>query len=145
MQHRYERYPGISSLLSKAERGYTKTLNRAFQQAGYDLSREQFELLQVLWEGDHINQQAISRKLQKDKYNVTKLLNTLTKRGFVQRTMSQEDRRNNFVILTEKGMQVQKALLQIEEQVHTDLTFTLTPSEIKSCMWVMRKLTDMMK
>jgi len=26
--------------LSKAERGYTKTLNRAFQQAGYDLSRE---------------------------------------------------------------------------------------------------------
>ena len=131
--------------LSKAERGYTKTLNRAFQQAGYDLSREQFELLQVLWEGDHIYQQAISRKLQKDKYNVTKLLNTLTKRGFVQRTMSQEDRRNNFVILTEKGMQVQKALLQIEEQVHTDLTFTLTPSEIKSCMWVMRKLTDMMK
>ncbi|WP_418536219.1 MarR family winged helix-turn-helix transcriptional regulator [Odoribacter laneus] len=131
--------------LSKAERGYTKTLNRAFQQAGYDLSREQFELLQVLWEGDHINQQAISRKLQKDKYNVTKLLNTLTKRGFVQRTMSQEDRRNNFVILTEKGIQVQKALLQIEEQVHTDLTFTLTPSEIKSCMWVMRKLTDMMK
>ena len=131
--------------LSKAERGYTKTLNRAFQQAGYDLSREQFELLQVLWEGDHINQQAISRKLQKDKYNVTKLLNTLTKRGFVQRTMSQEDRRNNFVILTEKGMQVQKALLQIEEQVHTDLTFTLTPSEIKSWMWVMRKLTDMMK
>ena len=131
--------------LSKAERGYTKTLNRAFQQAGYDLSREQFELLQVLWEGDHINQQAISRKLQKDKYNVTKLLNTLTKRGFVQRTMSQEDRRNNFVILTEKGMQVQKALLQIEEQVHTDLTFTLTPSEIKSCMWVMRKLTEMMK
>lgn len=131
--------------LSKAERGYTKTLNRAFQQAGYDLSREQFELLQVLWEGDHINQQSISRKLQKDKYNVTKLLNTLTKRGFVQRTMSQEDRRNNFVILTEKGMQVQKALLQIEEQVHTDLTFTLTPSEIKSCMWVMRKLTDMMK
>ncbi len=131
--------------LSKAERGYTKTLNRAFQQAGYDLSREQFELLQVLWEGDHINQQAISRKLQKDKYNITKLLNTLTKRGFVQRTMSQEDRRNNFVILTEKGIQVQKALLQIEEQVHTDLTFTLTPSEIKSCMWVMRKLTDMMK
>lgn len=102
--------------LSKAERGYTKTLNRAFQQAGYDLSREQFELLQVLWEGDHINQQAISRKLQKDKYNVTKLLNTLTKRGFVQRTMSQEDRRNNFVILTEKGMQVQKALLQIESR-----------------------------
>lgn len=131
--------------LSRAERGYTKTLNRAFQQAGYDLSREQFELLQVLWEADNVNQQTISRKLQKDKYNVTKLLNTLTKRGFVQRKMGKEDRRNNFIVLTEKGMEVQKILLQIEGQVHTELTFTLTSSEIKSCIWGMRKLTDRMK
>lgn len=135
----------LVTYLSRAERGYTKTLNRAFQQAGYDLSREQFELLQVLWEADNVNQQTISRKLQKDKYNVTKLLNTLTKRGFVQRKMGKEDRRNNFIVLTEKGMEVQKILLQIEEQVHTDLTFTLTSSEIKSCVWGMRKLTDRMK
>ncbi len=135
----------LVTYLSRAERGYTKTLNRAFQQAGYDLSREQFELLQVLWEADNVNQQTISRKLQKDKYNVTKLLNTLTKRGFVQRKMGKEDRRNNFIVLTEKGIEVQKILLQIEGQVHTDLTFTLTSSEIKSCVWGMRKLTDRMK
>ena len=68
----------LVSYLSRAERGYTKVLNRAFQKAGYDLSREQFELLQVLWEEDNVNQQTISKRLQKDKYNVTKLLNTLT-------------------------------------------------------------------
>ena len=73
----------LVSYLSKAERGYTKTLNREFLKAGFDLSREQYELLQVLWAEDHVNQQTISKRLQKDKYNVTKLLNTLTKRGFV--------------------------------------------------------------
>ena len=31
--------------LSKAERGYTKTLNRTFFKAGYGLSREQCALL----------------------------------------------------------------------------------------------------
>lgn len=134
----------LVSYLSKAERGYTKILNRAFQKAGYDLSREQFELLQVLWEEDNVNQQTISKRLQKDKYNVTKLLNTLTKRGFVQRKMSQEDRRNNFVVLTEKGQEARKALMRVEEQVHSDLTFTVAPQEIKSCVWVLRKLTDMM-
>ncbi|MDE5639456.1 MAG: MarR family transcriptional regulator, partial [Odoribacter sp.] len=66
----------LVSYLSKAERGYTKILNKTFQQAGYDLSREQYELLQVLWEEDNVNQQTISRKLEKNKYNVTKLLNT---------------------------------------------------------------------
>ena len=134
----------LVSYLSRAERGYTKVLNRAFQKAGYDLSREQFELLQVLWEEDNVNQQTISRRLQKDKYNVTKLLNTLTKRGCVQRKMSQEDRRNNFVVLTEKGQEARKALIGVEEQVHADLTFTIAPQEIKSCVWVLRKLTDLM-
>lgn len=134
----------LVSYLSRAERGYTKVLNRAFQKAGYDLSREQFELLQVLWEEDNVNQQTISKRLQKDKYNVTKLLNTLTKRGFVQRKMSQEDRRNNFVVLTEKGQQARKALIGVEEQVHADLTFTIAPQEVKSCVWVLRKLTDLM-
>lgn len=132
------------SYLSKAERGYTKILNRAFLKAGYDLSREQYELLQVLWTEDNVNQQTISKRLQKDKYNVTKLLNTLTKRGFVQRKMCQEDKRNNFVVLTDKGIEIKKTLTQIEEQIHADLTFTIAPQEIKSCVWVLKKLTDMM-
>ena len=134
----------LVSYLSKAERGYTKTLNREFLKAGFDLSREQYELLQVLWAEDHVNQQTISKRLQKDKYNVTKLLNTLTKRGFVQRKMCQEDKRNNFVVLTKKGIEAKKVLTNIEEQVHADLTFTIAPQEIKSCVWVLKKLTDMM-
>lgn len=134
----------LVSYLSKAERGYTKILNRAFLKAGYDLSREQYELLQVLWNEDNVNQQTISKRLQKDKYNVTKLLNTLTKRGFVQRKMCQEDKRNNFVVLTDKGIEARKALTGIEEQVHADLTFTIASQEIKSCVWVLKKWTDIM-
>ena len=134
----------LVSYLSKAERGYTKTLNREFLKAGFDLSREQYELLQVLWAEDHVNQQTISKRLQKHKYNVTKLFNTLTKRAIVQRKMSQEDKRNNFVVLTEKGIEAKKVLTNIEEQVHADLTFTIAPQEIKSCVWVLKKLTDMM-
>lgn len=135
----------LMAYLSKAERGYTKILNRAFLKAGYDVSREQFELLQVLWEEDHVNQQTISKRLQKDKYNVTKLLNTLTKRGYVQRKMCKEDRRNNFVVLTEKGIEVKKALTGIEEQLHVDLTLTIAHQEVKSCVWVLKKLTDRME
>lgn len=134
----------LVACLSRAERGYTKMLNRAFLKAGYDLSREQYELLQVLWKGDHVNQQTVSKRLQKDKYNVTKLLNTLTKRGFVQRQMSQEDHRNNWVVLTEKGEEAKKVLTDIEEQVHADLTVAVASQEVKSCVWVLKKLTDMM-
>ena len=134
----------LVTYLSRAEKGYTKLLNRAFIKAGYDLSREQYELLRVLWVEDHVNQQTISLRLQKDKYNVTKLLNTLTKRGFVERKMCQEDKRNNFVVLTDKGVQVQQTLNKIEEQIHLDLTFAIASEEIKSGVLVLKKLTDMM-
>lgn len=130
----------LVALLSKTERGYTKMLNRSFQNAGYDISREQYELLQVLWAKDNVNQQTISKHLLKDKYNVTKLLNTLQKRGYVQRKMCKEDKRNNFVVLTEKGMDSRHALEQIEEQVHTDMSFTLSSQELKSAIWVLKKL-----
>ena len=130
----------LLAILSKAERGYTKVLNRSFLNAGYDLSREQYELLEVLWEQDHVNQQNISKRLQKDKYNVTKLLNTLQKRGFVQRKMNKEDKRNNFVVLTEKGVDAQLPLRRIVEQVHMDISFTLSSQELKSAIWVLKKL-----
>ena len=121
----------LVALLSKAERGYTKVLNRSFQNAGYDLSREQYELLEVLWEQDHVNQQNISKRLQKDKYNVTKLLNTLQKRGYVQRKMDKEDKRSNFVVLTEKGVESRHTLRQIVEQVHTDISFISARVEVR--------------
>ena len=130
----------LVALLSKAERGYTKVLNRSFQNAGYDLSREQYELLEVLWERDHVNQQNISKRLQKDKYNVTKLLNTLQTRGYVHRKIDKEDKRSNFVVLTEKGVDSRHVLRQIVEQVHTDISFTLSPQELKSAIWVLNKL-----
>ncbi len=47
---------------------------------------------------------------------MTKLLNTLDETWvFVQRKMCQEDKRNNFVVLTEKGIEA-KVLTNIEEQ-----------------------------
>jgi len=135
----------LVALLNKAERGYSKILNRNFLKAGLDLSREQYELLQVLWEEDNVNQQTISKCLQKDKYNVTKLLNTLQKRGFVQRKMGQTDRRNNFVVLTEKGRNVRKQLTEIVEQTHADLTFTLSSQELKAGNWLLRKFVERME
>ncbi|MDR0983210.1 MAG: MarR family transcriptional regulator [Culturomica sp.] len=135
----------LVNYLSKVERGYTKQLNRSFQKAGYDLSREQYELLKVLWESDNVNQQTIAKKIEKDKYNVTKLLNTLSKRGFLRRITSDKDKRNNLIVLTEKGIASRKALTDVEEQIHTDLAFTIAPDEIKNCLWILKKFNNLLK
>lgn len=129
------------TLVSKLERGYTKMLNRRFLQAGFNLRREQYELLQVLWEEDSVNQQTIAKRLQKDKDNVTKLLNVLEKRGYARRTVG-DDRRNNQVVLSGKGIGSRTTLQAIERQCHIDLLFTLSAHDIKTCTWILQRLTD---
>ena len=129
-------------LISKLERGYVRIINRAFQEEGYDLSREQYELLQVLWEEDYINQQTISRSLEKDKYNVTKLINNLENAGYVSRKTGEEDRRNNFIVLTEKGREAEKPLTRIVNDIHAELTFMIPLEQIKSLCSSLRKLEE---
>ena len=46
--------------------------------------------------------------------------------------MDKDDKRSNFVVLTEKGVESRHTLRQIVEQVHTDISFTLSPQELKS-------------
>ncbi|MFR4039987.1 MAG: MarR family winged helix-turn-helix transcriptional regulator [Butyricimonas faecalis] len=67
-------------------------------------------------------------------------MNTLQKRGYVQRKMDKEDKRSNFVVLTEKGVESRRELRQIVDQVHTDISFTLSSQELKSAIWVLKKL-----
>lgn len=130
----------LLTLISQVERGYSKLLNRRFLDAGFNLSREQYELLQVLWRQDGVNQQHIARALHKDKYNVTKLLNVLQKRGYVQRKTDKEDKRNNVVALTDLGREARETLEGVVGQTQTDISFTLSAGELKSVVWSLRKI-----
>ena len=94
----------------------------------------------MLWEKENVNQQFIAKTLHKDKYNITKLLNTLQKRGFIQRKAGKEDKRNNFVVLTDMGRAAEEALSRVEEQVHTDISFTLSAQEVKLMVWMLKKM-----
>ena len=130
----------LLTLISQVERGYSKLLNRRFLDAGFNLSREQYELLQVLWRQENVNQQHIAKALHKDKYNVTKLLNVLQKRGYVQRKTDKEDKRNNVVALTDLGREARETLEGVVGQTQTDISFTLSAEELKSVVWSLRKI-----
>ena len=131
----------LLALAGKIDREYTRVLNRRFARAGFQVRREQYELLRVLWEADNVNQQSIADKLEKGKYNVTKLLNELQKRGFARREAG-EDRRYNRVVLTGKGVEAQAPLVAIEEEMLLDLSFTLSSAEMKGGAWMLRKLKE---
>ena len=68
-------------------------LSTIFQRNGYDITPEQFLVLDTLWDDGVQSQQEIADKIKKDKNSVTKLIDALEKKDYVKRTTFKQDRR----------------------------------------------------
>ncbi len=78
--------------------------NRYFVRHG--LTPSQFATLEVLYHKGRMCQKEIAEKILRSGGNLTVVIDNLEKRGFVSRTVSQEDRRENVVDLTDSGRRI---------------------------------------
>jgi Transcriptional regulators len=107
---------------------FKQYISRKFTSKGFDLTPEQFLVMDTLWDEGVLSQQQISQYIQKDKNSVTKLIDGLEKRGLVLRAPAGDDRRINNIVLTENAKDIQqevvalalKSVDQICEGIPTD-------------------------
>jgi DNA-binding MarR family transcriptional regulator len=70
---------------------------------GHEISYEMFQVLNVLWRKNEVNQQEIANAVQKGKASLTPLIDNLVKIKLVTRTEDAIDRRNKIISLTTEG------------------------------------------
>jgi DNA-binding MarR family transcriptional regulator len=88
-------------------------LLRRFKTAGYDITPEQFGVLARLRVQQGLNQSQLGDRMLKDRHNITRILNLLEKRGYIERRPDASDRRIFRIFLTESGREIQKELTPI--------------------------------
>ncbi len=88
-------------------------LQHAFQAKGFNITPEQWGVLNRLWEKEGIHQSALAERAAKDRHNITRILNLLEKNGFIFRTPDGEDKRRLNVYLTEEGKALKQKLIPI--------------------------------
>ena len=88
-------------------------LRRAFQAAGYDVTPEQWGVLARLRGHEGASQTQLGEKTLKDRHNITRILNLLEKRGYVERRPDETDKRVYRIFLTETGRAAQEELAPI--------------------------------
>lgn len=96
-------FPIINGKVSMA---INRMMYRNFKKAGLDITPEQWTVLAFLWREDGVTQQTLCNSTFKDKPSMTRLIDNLTKQGLVYRNASTEDRRSNYVYLTDAGKQI---------------------------------------
>jgi DNA-binding MarR family transcriptional regulator len=93
-------------------------LSKFFEQAGVEITPEQWFLLFRLHEKEGQAQAELADKSLNDHPNVTRMLDALEKRRLISRAADPEDRRKSLIFLTEEGRALMARLfpLAIEER-----------------------------
>jgi len=88
-------------------------LRQTFQDAGYDLTPEQWAVLLRLREQEGLNQSQLGEKTSKDRHNITRILKQLDKRGYIEKRHDEKDKRAFHVYLAPAGRSILKKLKPI--------------------------------
>jgi DNA-binding MarR family transcriptional regulator len=89
------------------------SLRQAFQDAGHDLTPEQWAVLLGLREEEGLNQSQLGEKTSKDRHNITRILKQLDKRGYIKKLHDKKDKRAFHVYLAPAGRSLLKELKPI--------------------------------
>lgn len=117
----------------------------ALSQAGHALPIDAWAVLNLLWEEDNLPQFEIGARISRDRHQTSRLIDSLTKQGFVTRESSPEDRRVKYVVLTESGRAAQVTLRNIAteylETIFTGVTQQDYDGFIRCLRHIVNRLT----
>ncbi len=83
--------------------------NNAFKQLGFDITTEQWVLIEKLYWNNGQSQSDLADGSYKNAPTVSRIIDLLAKKGFVERQRFENDRRRYKIFLTESGREVVEA------------------------------------
>jgi DNA-binding MarR family transcriptional regulator len=120
---------------------FKASLARAFQAGGFDITPEQWAILNRLWECEGQHQSTLAESTSKDRHNVARIVHLLEKNGLVYRESDPGDKRCQRVFLTEQGRSVKVGMIDIVMR-HLRKAFKgMTHEEIQALMRLHEKIT----
>src|SRR3954463_14054517 len=111
--NQFKRGELYSFITGKASTAIARRLQRKFNQAGLNLTIEQWSVLYHLWKQDGISQQELCNATYRDKPSITRLVDNLEKLQLVKRVPSESDRRMNLIFLTKQAHRLQEQTMDL--------------------------------
>ncbi len=120
---------GTAHLLRDAQRAMSRAL--ATRISTFNVSIGQWYFLRALWEEDGLTQRELSHRVGMMEPTTVTALNSMEKRGLVERVRNPRDRRKMNIFLTEKGRSLRDKLMPYEAEVNHLAVQGLSPSDVE--------------
>lgn len=102
--------------LDKSIKTYRQYAQKKFNEAGFDITIDQWLVLNALIEKPDISQLEIADRVFKDAASVTRIIDLLIKKNYLQRKMHNSDRRRFTLEPTPVGKKLIKNISSVVEQ-----------------------------
>lgn len=103
----------IDTTIKKIRSSLQKRLN----ESGIDLTVDQWVLVDHISREEGISQNALAEITYKDPPTVTRIIDLLEKKGFVERRMAAGDRRRFNIHLTDRGLRVREEAFPVVAEI----------------------------
>jgi DNA-binding MarR family transcriptional regulator len=117
-------------------------LLKQFLEQGFDVTTEQWQVLNHLWEEDGLSQKQISQKSFKDYGNISRILDVLQRKGFVTRLVDQKDQRYYRIHLTDAGLALHQPMTSIAIGILESAKRGISEEEINLLILLLNRIYD---
>lgn len=115
---------------------------RFIRSLGVDLTPEQWLVLNWLWNHSDVCQQDLVEVTQKSKPNITRLIDSLVKRGHVTRERDLNDRRRHLLEMTPSAKKMMTEIMPHVFGEYQKITQDLSADEIQSLKTILGKIVS---
>ncbi|MEN8928124.1 MAG: MarR family transcriptional regulator [Flavobacteriales bacterium] len=117
-------------------------IEEILSQHDIDLSRMQFVVLKTIAENDGISQNELAFFAKRDKSSLTRMINTLINKGYINKCSSQEDKRKNHIHITSHGTEILEKAIPHFRKMAACIEQNLSVEEIETTKQILKKIQE---
>jgi DNA-binding MarR family transcriptional regulator len=127
-------------ILGVAYTAMFRHLSKLMKEQNLPITPDQFRVLSHLWQKDGLQQTELAVCTNRNRANVTRIIDILEREGIVERKDDHNDRRIFRIYLTEKGKSIKEDTAKCAKQSIEDALKGLSKEEIDVCIKVLLKI-----
>ncbi|UXX79690.1 MarR family transcriptional regulator [Reichenbachiella carrageenanivorans] len=116
-------------------------LNDQFESHGLNLTKAQFVVLKVLSHQSSIAQNNLAFITNRDKTSLTRLIDTMEKKGLVIRSSDPNDKRIKLVSITTEGKSSVKTAIPMLHETIKKIQTDIDPADLQTTIEVFKKIS----
>jgi DNA-binding MarR family transcriptional regulator len=132
-------------ILGVAYTALYRHLAKLMKEKDLPITPDQFRVLTHLWQRDGLSQQELALGSDRDRANVTRIIDILEREGIVRRNDHESDRRTYRIELTKKGKDLEHEAADCGQMSIKDALHGVSKVELEICLKVLRKTIENLK